>query len=184
VSRKKREEENQNIEALKYALENQIGWQRYGEAKLLALITISGSSVASLSPIINLFTEYNGGIIFKIVIGIFGICSFVSFTIGLINMTVKFKTEEIKEYESYPKRLISWRYIKNRKVKELIEESKEYDIDAQRADLITQHHLGCFNTERNYKAFNIGARIYSVGVMTLFIFFLIFKIIKTIPNNV
>ncbi|MCB0745410.1 MAG: hypothetical protein KDC67_16000, partial [Ignavibacteriae bacterium] len=146
MSKKKREEENKNIEALRYALENQIGWQRYGEAKLLGLVTISGGSIASLSPIMNLFAEYNNGIIFKIIIGIFGICSFTSFTIGLINMTVRFKIEQIEKIKNYPKRFISWRYINSKKIEELIEISKEYNLDSQRIDLMTQHKLGSLNT--------------------------------------
>lgn len=184
MGKKKLEEKNQNIEGLRYALDNQIGWQKYGEAKLLALITISGGSIASLSPIMNLFSEYNGGIIFKIILGIFGFCSFISFSIALIGMTVPFKNRKIEECENYQKRLISWRYILKRDINELVEESKEYDIESQRTDLITQQYTGAYNTKRNYKAFNYGARIYGIGVFLLFLFFLIFKIITTIPNNV
>lgn len=172
-----KEEDNiDNIEALRFALNNQINWQKYGEAKLLLLITISASSLASLNKIFIHFEPFENQNTFKIVVSIFAICSIISLIIGLYNITISFKIVNKFNYRDYTKKLISWRYVKDRTIPELIEESKTYNIEEQRIDLIIEHLIGSKLTMKKYSAFNIGVRIYGIGVVLLFSYSLIVKV--------
>lgn len=165
-----------NIEALRFALNNQIGWQKFAEAKLLFLLTVSGTSVVSLNRIIAEFNGVNDTMIFKVVIGIFGVCSFISFSLALIGIAVSFKrfrhTEEFKT-----KQIINWKYAMQRSVEELIEDSKKYDDEKQRYDILIQHHLGSKITKLKYQLFNYGATFFSIGVIALFVYIVNTKVL-------
>ena len=105
-----------NISALQFALNNQINWQKYAEAKLLLLTTIAGTSIASLTTIVNTFEKTNDTMTFKIIIGLFAICSFISFLIGLLSIILTFKLFKKSTYLDYSIILISWRYVMDKSV--------------------------------------------------------------------
>ncbi len=174
--KEKKELSDNNIIALQFALNNQINWQKYAETKLLLLTTISGTSILSLNSIISGFSNFTNSILFKSTISIFAICTFVSFLIGLLSLIEYAKILKKSTYSRYSKILISWRYVVELEITDLIKESKDYDLEKQREDLMVQHSLGSFLTYRKYKRFNLGAIIYSVGIIVLFTYFILNKV--------
>ncbi|WP_190810966.1 hypothetical protein [Flagellimonas sp. S3867] len=87
MSDKEQEEKisSEDIDALRFALNNQIGWQKYAEGKLLLLTTISAGSLALLFEFIVNLNDIDDWI-FKIVLIIFGLTSFISFAVGIVTM--------------------------------------------------------------------------------------------------
>lgn len=166
------------IEALKYAIENQIGWQKYGEAKNVVLFTISGTTVFTIvtlliteSEKINKFPDVKTWLLISLVI-----CSF-SLIIALISMFVNlFQATKFKDEEESNILLVNWHYVKNRKLKDLKKIEKEYSLDDQILDLLIQQKVGSEITYLKYRFFNSGIIVYAIGALALLITTTIFLI--------
>ncbi len=179
MSYKEKEEKisSEDIDALRFALNNQIGWQKYAEGKLLLLTTISAGSLALLFEFIVNLNDIDDWV-FKIVLIIFGLTSFISFAVGIVTIAMNFRQYENKEVKKYSK-MIGWdTVIKKKNIKELIEVSKNYDKKDQIKDIMVEHYYGSFHTYKKYKAFNAGIKIYGIGLTIIFLY-TIFNIIIT-----
>ncbi len=159
------------LDGIRYALNNQITWQHYAEAKNLCLLTISAGTLALLfSSMQNISSAgeletYLEGMFFGKGLGILFLilgatCSLI-LSISTFILLPKF--DEPKEIsERY---FISWRYIKTNKDGNLIDYLMKYDQETQIKDVLRQQLLGSRITYRKYKLFNIGVIIYLSGLL-------------------
>lgn len=170
--KEKKIQNNVVLDGIRHALQNQITWQHYAEAKNLCLLTVSAGTLALLfSSMQNITAQetleiYLDRIFFENGWGLFFyiFCTFVSLIIAIFSFILLPKVDENLNLENCY--FISWRYIKaNEKNKELYNKLLEYDEEAQIKDAFLQQRLGSKVTYRKYKLFNFGVVIYLLGLL-------------------
>lgn len=162
------------LEGMRYALENQIRWQHYAEAKNLGLLTISGATLGMfLSPLQSVGSyKSTAALIEHLMFGskfgwvVFFLAAVSSFVVALSSFYVRITKEDDESSDAHLY-LISWRFINNYKGDDLLAKVKNYDKDAQLRDLLKQHKMGSKLTQRKYSYYNWGYLIY-VGGLLLF----------------
>jgi hypothetical protein len=161
------------VEALKFALNNQINWQKYAEAKNVILFTFTVTSLASLLPLVkgydtSLISEINNT--FKgIPLSFFIITTFSSLIISSLSITPNLfisKEEKLREFEHI--QIINWNYVRKKSFNELIKKSKKYNEQKQIEDILDQHLMGSKITHKKFMLFNIGITIYLIGCLFFF----------------
>ena len=167
---KKNDEKKSILSGLKYALDNQIGWQKYAEAKTLILSTVSATTLINLAK----YTLENK--VSDLGFYIFFIASAISLIISALSLTTRTIQNPIDDtfYISY------WRYVKDKKYEELLELVKKYDDDHQIKDLIYAHLKGSEITFKKYNHFNKGMKVYLIGLF-IFIGFLVVGYLAKMP---
>lgn len=165
---KKSDEKKYILAGLKYALDNQIGWQKYAEAKTLILCTVSATTLVNLAKYILENTVSSIGFYF------FFVTSSISFIISALSlMTRKYLIpNDDAYYISY------WGYAREKKYEELLELVKNYDEDHQIKDLTYAHLIGSKLTYRKYRLFNKGMKVYLLGLFVFIVFLALGHFIK------
>lgn len=160
-------------ERLKYALDNQIGWQKYAEAKNLILFTGSGMTILAAFEQLNLgnsSTIHDIPCHYYILIG----TSFISLIVSIFSfILVSSPSKSLKDKGL----IIDWTFNYKMKFDRLLEIAKKYSEEKYTEDLVEQHRLGSKHTRQKYFLFNMGVLIYSLGLVT-FIIMLFYNVIK------
>lgn len=154
---KKNDEKKSILTGLKYALDNQINWQKYAEAKCLILCTVSATTLINLAKyaIENKVTNIGIGL------DIFLLSTTFSFIISALSLT----TKKINSPSDGALNISYWRYVKDKKYEELLDLVKKYDDDHQIKDLTFAHLKGSEITYKKYIYFNRGMYCYLVGLV-------------------
>jgi len=156
------------INALKYALDNQIGWQKFSEAKLVILVSISGGTLSGFQQITSLIKADGPlGDIKLIVSVIFLLTCLAAFILSFLGITAFIPKSFYKKKQEFT-HLIDWPYVAEKDINELLNDVDNYGKEAQIEDLVTQHKLGSEATRFKYKRFNTGAMIYASGLSLVF----------------
>jgi hypothetical protein len=165
-------EKNSEIDALtdrlRFALRNQIEWQKYAEGKNLVLFTLTGATL------LTIFDKYKGdhsfeketfeNLHFSINYKIFVITTLLAFMISIISFLINIFLGDNKEQRNY---FISWRFIRKKKMGQLKKLADSYDVHMHHEDLINQHLLGSKQTYQKYIRFDVGAILYLLGIIIL-----------------
>ncbi len=154
--------ENTAIEKAKYALDNQIGWQKYATSKILLLFTLSGGTLLVLINGIKadelIYSMQNLPWNNKAFI----YCSLGSLVISVIPHCLTFARHlELKGKAS----LISWNSVKRKSLKQLIDATEEYTDSSQLHDILNEHLAGSKITSELHFFFGLGILIYFVGLL-------------------
>lgn len=152
-----------DINKAKYALENQIGWQKYGEAKLIFLCTISAGSIGFL---VDFVTSSANSLNFfsKLTLAIFTLTSFIALIIGIIGVSQSKIKFSFRDLVKDPRYIISWDAVYHKNLEELKNSFKDYDLKIHLEEILVQHQVGANHTRMKYRLFNLGITIYSIGV--------------------
>jgi len=149
---------------LRYALENQIGWQKYAESKNLLLFTLTGATL------LTIFSKLEDDISkcdfsktcssFSWNYKVFIVTTIISFAISVYSFLVlKYSAKNDKD------QLIPWANVYNKKLSKLRDMAEEYTEESQTEDILNQHRIGSKHTRKKYLLFDFGAIIYFVGII-------------------
>ena len=153
--------ENSVIDRAKYALENQIGWQRYATSKILLLFTLSGGTLVSLINGIDIknIDEAVTKLPWQSICFIFS--SLITLAISVLPHSFTLaRNMELKGQKS----LISWNAVRKKSHKQLIEEAKEYSENDQMEDILNEHLAGSRITNMLHIYFGVGIVVYLIGL--------------------
>lgn len=159
------------VEGLRYALDNQVKWQHYAEAKNLCLLTLSGATLLLLfAPLQNASDAVRFESMLKDLVlhtglptTVLTVCVSIALLVSILSFMVK--PYKVLEWSDANKlRYISWRYVNIHKTT-LETNVSRYTADAQINDLLEQQALGSYITALKYRYFNYGAGMYVVGLL-------------------
>lgn len=154
------EEKEIDLTPLKYALDNQIGWQKYAEAKTLLLCTVAGSTAITIAK--NIIEDN----ISRFDLYVFFFAATAAFGVSGIALIAPFKKpprgKESFHHISY------WGYVKDKPIETLVSDIRKYDKEHQLRDLALSHQIGSKLTYRKYTLFNVGMTIYLIGFVFFF----------------
>ncbi len=148
---------NSKIDKIKYALENQIEWQKYAENKNFILFTLTGGTLLAIFSKDDILLKMNAS---NPMLKIFLLATFISFTLCIISFFVLFFQN--KDYKKNGN-LISWNFVKKKNLRQLKNIIENYDDDLYLDDLLNEHLIGCVLTSKKYKLFNWGLGIFFLG---------------------
>jgi len=151
---------------LKYALENQIGWQKYAESKNLILFTLTGATLLTIFGKLEDdiarcdFTKNCSSFAWNY--KFFIVTTIVSFTISVYSFLIlKYSNKKEKGY------LIPWVSVYNKKLQKLKEIADDYSEERHTEDILHQHQVGSKHTLKKYILFDVGVMVYFLGIILL-----------------
>jgi hypothetical protein len=157
---------NSDIEKAKFALDNQIGWQKYATSKILLLFSLSGGTLIVLINGIKAPELIDSVRTLPWNLRYFLFASLASLVISIIPHCLSFSNYlELKGEKS----IISWNTVKNRSLQQLIKGIEDYTDAVQLHDILNEHLAGSKITAKLHFYFGFGILVYIAGLICFLI---------------